>query len=238
MEYDKNLLIVAFFILCLFALSPLQEKALSENLNEETISSFEEPEIIYEHLFSRVSDTLRLSYIQRFLTTAKAEELKFGIPASITLSQALYETRAGTSSLAEYANNHFGIRYYGFENIPEQIRPHVLGYVCVHDDCKKEHLTIDTEELDKYKKEGYTVVDKQTVCKSPNRFVKYDRPWASFRHHSLILLNDRYQQHEPHGYKQWAVALRKGGYASYNQYDKTIVQLIESLKLYQYDGSR
>jgi hypothetical protein len=35
---------------------------------------------------------------------------KFGIPASITLAQALLESGTGNSDLAKYANNHFGIK--------------------------------------------------------------------------------------------------------------------------------
>jgi hypothetical protein len=34
----------------------------------------------------------------------------YGIPASITLAQGLYESGSGNSELARYANNHFGIK--------------------------------------------------------------------------------------------------------------------------------
>jgi hypothetical protein len=49
-------------------------------------------------------------YIERFAPLAVAEMEKFGIPASITLAQALLESNAGESSLAQEANNHFGIK--------------------------------------------------------------------------------------------------------------------------------
>ncbi|MNY03358.1 Exo-glucosaminidase LytG precursor [compost metagenome] len=35
---------------------------------------------------------------------------KYGIPASITLAQGIIESGSGNSSLAKYANNHFGIK--------------------------------------------------------------------------------------------------------------------------------
>ncbi|OAQ37940.1 hemagglutinin [Pedobacter psychrophilus] len=51
-----------------------------------------------------------VSYINRFKTIAITEMNKFGIPASITLAQALLESGTGNSDLAKYANNHFGIK--------------------------------------------------------------------------------------------------------------------------------
>jgi len=50
------------------------------------------------------------SYISKFKTIAITEMNKYGIPASITLSQALLESGIGNSDLAKYANNHFGIK--------------------------------------------------------------------------------------------------------------------------------
>lgn len=50
------------------------------------------------------------SYISKFKTIAITEMNKYGIPASITLSQALLESGTGNSDLAKYANNHFGIK--------------------------------------------------------------------------------------------------------------------------------
>lgn len=50
------------------------------------------------------------SYIARFKNIAVTEMNKFGIPASITLAQALLESGNGNSDLAKYANNHFGIK--------------------------------------------------------------------------------------------------------------------------------
>lgn len=50
------------------------------------------------------------SYINRFKGIAIEEMNKYGIPASITLAQALLESGTGNSDLARYANNHFGIK--------------------------------------------------------------------------------------------------------------------------------
>lgn len=62
----------------------------------------------------------RLAYIKRFAETARQEQVKYGIPASISLAQGIIESRAGVSWLAHHANNHFGIK-------------------CVSNKCKRGH---------------------------------------------------------------------------------------------------
>lgn len=49
-------------------------------------------------------------YIDTFKTTAVEEMDRSGIPASITLSQAILESGYGNSNLAQIANNHFGMK--------------------------------------------------------------------------------------------------------------------------------
>jgi LysM repeat protein len=50
------------------------------------------------------------SYIQRFKAIAIQEMNTYGIPASITLAQGLFESASGNSDLARMANNHFGVK--------------------------------------------------------------------------------------------------------------------------------
>ena len=49
-------------------------------------------------------------YIIKYQQLAITEMQLTGIPASITLAQALHESANGTSQLAVKANNHFGVR--------------------------------------------------------------------------------------------------------------------------------
>ncbi|MBT8255010.1 MAG: glucosaminidase domain-containing protein, partial [Bacteroidia bacterium] len=50
------------------------------------------------------------NYIDDYSTIAKDEMLQYGIPASITLAQAILESGAGNGELTRKANNHFGIK--------------------------------------------------------------------------------------------------------------------------------
>ena len=50
------------------------------------------------------------TYIDRFKTIAIQEMNLYGIPASITLAQGLFESGNGNGDLAKIANNHFGIK--------------------------------------------------------------------------------------------------------------------------------
>ncbi len=52
----------------------------------------------------------RQQYIDRYRAMAIAERDLYGIPASITMAQGLFESDNGNSRLAREANNHFGIK--------------------------------------------------------------------------------------------------------------------------------
>ena len=51
-----------------------------------------------------------LTYIENWKEVAVQQQAEYGIPASITMAQALLESGAGQSELATQANNHFGIK--------------------------------------------------------------------------------------------------------------------------------
>lgn len=54
-------------------------------------------------------ETIR-DYINTYKELAIAEMQRTGVPAAITLAQGIHETMAGTSSLVQKSNNHFGIK--------------------------------------------------------------------------------------------------------------------------------
>lgn len=57
----------------------------------------------------------RTQYINQWKEVAKDNMQQYGIPASITLAQAILESGDGNSMLAREANNHFGIKCHGWE---------------------------------------------------------------------------------------------------------------------------
>lgn len=61
-------------------------------------------------LFAQRKQSSALSYIEKYKMLAISEMQKTGIPASITLAQALHESANGTSQIAVNANNHFGVK--------------------------------------------------------------------------------------------------------------------------------
>lgn len=65
-------------------------------------------------------------YIDQYKDLAVEEMLKYNIPASITLAQGVYESRAGMSDLATKGNNHFGIKCHDW-----------MGSTTYHDDDAK-----------------------------------------------------------------------------------------------------
>jgi hypothetical protein len=51
-----------------------------------------------------------VQYIERYKAIAIQEMKLYGVPASITLAQGLFESGSGHGTLARIANNHFGIK--------------------------------------------------------------------------------------------------------------------------------
>lgn len=56
------------------------------------------------------NNKVTLSYIEQYKDIAMKEMKRTGIPASITLAQAIVESNSGQSNLAKNHNNHFGIK--------------------------------------------------------------------------------------------------------------------------------
>jgi len=69
-------------------------------------------------------------YIKQYKEIAQQEQKLYNIPASITIAQALIESRAGTSKLAIQNNNHFGLK-------------------CFSTFCKKGHCSNFTDDTHK-----------------------------------------------------------------------------------------
>jgi LysM repeat protein len=56
------------------------------------------------------NNAITIAYIAQYKTIAMKEMKRTGVPASITLAQAILESNSGESNLAKNHNNHFGIK--------------------------------------------------------------------------------------------------------------------------------
>lgn len=90
------------FALAILALSACKSRQYSRNNKQiEKQANKENPNF---------TNYTTLAYIDAFKAVAIEEMNAYGIPASITLAQGILESGSGNSSLAKYANNHFGIK--------------------------------------------------------------------------------------------------------------------------------
>lgn len=80
-------------------------------------------------------------YIKDYSEMAVGQMLKYKVPASITLAQALIESGAGKSRLATKANNHFGIKCSGNWRGP---------YILVDDDRPNEKFRVYRSAYESY----------------------------------------------------------------------------------------
>lgn len=83
--------------------SPMVAAANTNNYSNAT-------EILEATTRVKVTTQMVLAYIEKYKEVAKDNMTRTGIPASITLGQAILESGAGTGPLSVQANNHFGIK--------------------------------------------------------------------------------------------------------------------------------
>ena len=105
-------------------------KVLVESKRTETYINKEVPETTEELQATsavKVTPALIHEYINTYKDIAMVEMQRYGIPASITLAQAILESGSGQGRLARHARNHFGIKcHYDWE-----------GDTITHDDDAK-----------------------------------------------------------------------------------------------------
>lgn len=159
-------------------------------------------------------------FIDSIAPLAQTDMQQSGILASVTIAQACLESVYGTSDLAAKARNLFGMKCVLSENTWTSVWDGVTEY-------QKR-----TREQDTSGKEHYVTA----------RFRWYPDIAASIRDHSLYLLqaaNGNRLRYEglsgEKDYRQAAIIIRYGGYATDVEYVNKICQVVQRWNLTQYD---
>ncbi len=162
-------------------------------------------------IFSQNGSTdARLDYIKQYSKLAVEEMERTGIPASIKLAQAILESNAGQSTLAIEANNHFGIKCGGNWD--------GKTYYSEDDDRDAAGNTVKSC-FRKYKKPETGYEDHSEFLRDPKKYNRYG---------FLFKLN-------PQDYRSWAYGLQSAGYATNQAYAESLIRVIETYKLSEYD---
>lgn len=156
------------------------------------------------------------------IETAIVEELKYGVPASIKLSQAALETGWGKETTG---NNWFGIKDKAHKTKPK---------------LTTEIVTLD--ERNNLIRKGYTIHKLKSLPNGnykvwiKDSFVEYPTVWHSWVAHSEFLVqNPRYSSLISHGdkdYYKWTKLLPECGYSTAGPlYTKKLINIIEKYNL-------
>lgn len=157
-------------------------------------------------------------FLQRAIELAQASQRDMGVPSSVTLAQAIWETGRGASTIGE-ANNFFGIKAALNTDGQVNIGPIASGWVWAW-----------TKEWD-----GTRYVERR------ERFRKYETMQDSFRDHALLLAtNPRYANamravDDP---REFARRIADAGYATSPTYARDLIRVMDAENLYQYDLPR
>jgi flagellum-specific peptidoglycan hydrolase FlgJ len=157
--------------------------------------------------YTEDSSVAAYNYIETYKDIAVLEMHRTGIPASITLAQALHESAKGTSSLATSANNHFGIK----------CKKYWKGSTYYHKDDDRNQQGVLIESCFR----SYETVTDSYVDHS--NFLKFRDNYQA-----LFTLDKK-------DYRGWAYGLKRAGYATDPLYAEKLIKNIEEYNLTIYD---
>jgi uncharacterized protein (TIGR02594 family) len=150
-------------------------------------------------------------FIRRAAPGARRGFKEFGVPASVTIAQAILESGWGKSHIGS-ANNYFGIKAQG----PTSFGPIAIGTV-----------TVPTRE----------VINGRSITVN-GRFRKYRSMDDSMRDHGRFLRdNSRYKPAFAHSNdaNAFAQAIHRAGYATDPKYSSLLIGIMKQWNLYQFD---
>jgi len=161
------------------------------------------------------SQAAQLSFEQAFIASiapaAQQSQRDTGVPASVTLAQAILESDWGRSQLATLANNFFGIK--------AQSQPGPAGVVWMN-----------TREV---------TAAGEIVVSQP--FRAYENPGQSILDHGLFLSQGpRYAEAMKHSDDPdlFAQLIQQAGYATDPSYASKLIKLMQKFNLYAFDVAK
>ena len=153
-------------------------------------------------------DEATSNYVETYKDLAIVEMHRSGIPASITLAQALHESQTGGSELAIYANNHFGIK----------CKSYWVGKTYKYKD-------------DDYDRDGNLIKSCFRSYDSViDSYIDHTNFLTQSAHYAELFTYDKTD------YVKWAKGLKKCGYATDPEYANKLINKIEKYQLYIYDS--
>ena len=148
-----------------------------------------------------------VDYIEKYKYVAIDEMLRSGIPASITMAQAIVESNAGVSSLARTSNNHFGIKCKSYWTGSAHYYP---------DDDRDARGNLIPSCFRKYESVVDSYADHSTFL-------------MNTPHYQPLFAYDKTD------YELWAKGLELCGYASDPEYAEKLIRTIKLYKLDELD---
>ena len=153
------------------------------------------------------ADTEAVNYIEQHKELAVIEMYRSGVPASITMAQALHESNSGNSKLAKKANNHFGIKCKSYWE----------GKVYFHQD-------------DDFDSAGNLVDSCFRAYENVfDSYIDHSHFLSHTSHYQWLFDLD------PKNYEAWAEGLQKSGYATDKKYAQKLISYIEKFNLSELD---
>ena len=147
------------------------------------------------------------SYVEAYKYVAIDEMVRSGIPASITLAQAIIESNAGVSNLARQSNNHFGIKCKDYWTGSAHFHP---------DDDRDAKGNLIPSCFRKYDSVSASYADHSDFLMNSS-------------HYQALFMYDKTD------YELWAKGLELCGYASDPDYAAKLIRTIKLYQLHDLD---
>ncbi len=222
-EKSKPWQFVVIFLVCLLVYFLLPDRTINGVVKsdyEKIVENYDSLKVRYNAykasgrkagiMTGEQIDDLREIFIFLYASEAQEVRTKYRIPASVCMAQAIIESDAGTSFLADSVSNFFGMK---------DIEHSHSNYLNECFECCIQHP--DDDAWDHFKRYN----DPQ------ESFTDYaEKISGSRRYNRCFKCGD--------DYKCWARRLEKAGYATNDQYAEMLIDLIERYKLQKLDNGK